>query len=211
MAKLTLFFKGTPINVYHIDSGSVHIGRDESNAIRIDSLAVAPAHAAIVINDGVSIITQLNDSFPVKVNDQSVKRHIITNGDRITIGKHLITYTDDATLLERNSASTLDSVMNALEHEIGTVSNHREANLQVISGKYIGRVIPLRRALTRLGKAGYGVAVIAKRKDGYFVSALEGGNVIKINNTPIEENSIKLSDGDIVEINKTSMQFFAGS
>lgn len=209
MAKLTLFFKGTPIHVYHVDSGSVHIGRDESNTIRIDSLAVAPAHAAIVISDGTTVITQLNDGYPVIVNNQTIKKCNLTNGDMISIGKHVITYSDDTTVLERSNSGTFDGAMTALEHEISE-SQHHEANLQVISGRYIGRVIPLKRALTRLGKAGHGVAVIAKRKDGYFVSALEGGNLIKINTSLIEDNSIKLSDGDIVEINKTSMQFFAG-
>jgi len=92
MAKFTVYFKDKPIfsNIY--DAGVVHIGRDDTNELVVDSLAVAPAHAVVVIKDGECIIKQLNEKFPLLVNNQPVKQWSLQNNDVINVGKHYIVY-----------------------------------------------------------------------------------------------------------------------
>jgi len=68
MAKLTVFFKDKAIHSGLFEHGIVHIGRDETNDLTIDSLAVAPAHAVIIIRADDCTIKQLNDEFPLIVN-----------------------------------------------------------------------------------------------------------------------------------------------
>lgn len=208
MAKFMLSFKGMPIDVYHFDSGSIHIGRDESNAIRIDSLAVAPDHAAVTFGPDGPVIGQINDDYPLIVNDRKTRTHKLASGDEIVIGKHMLTYSAGERVLDTVAAEE-DPVLKALNKEIDSAQHFFEANLQVVNGKYIGRVIPLKRALTRLGKSGHGVAVIAKRKEGFFISALERGDLIKINKMPANDESVLLKNGDIVEMDQTALQFHA--
>ena len=81
-----------------------------------------------------------------------------------------------------------------------------EASLQILSGKHIGRVIPLKRALIRLGNH-ESVAVIARRKDGYFLSSLSGGEKIKLNGHPLEDRTVQLKPGDKLEIDRNLLLF----
>jgi pSer/pThr/pTyr-binding forkhead associated (FHA) protein len=85
MAKLTVFFKDKAIHSRFFENGIVHIGRDETNDLIIDSLAVAPAHAVIVIRDSENSIKQLNDEFPLIVNGEKIKTGTLQNNDSITI------------------------------------------------------------------------------------------------------------------------------
>lgn len=81
-----------------------------------------------------------------------------------------------------------------------------EASLQILSGKHIGRVIPLKCALTRLGNHD-SVAIIARRKNGYFLSSLTGGEKIKINGDPLGNRIIRLNCGDRLEIDHNQLLF----
>ncbi len=217
MAKLTVFFKYKAIDSYLFEKGVVHIGRDETNDLSIDSLAVAPAHAAIITRGNISTIKQLNENFPLIVNGQKVKECDLNNNDTITLGKHDIVYSVTETVEPEPQPQQ--------QHEIGGFGHGRSpanfsvddddqdhalppANLQVMSGANIGKVLPLKKSMTRLGNAGSGVVVISKRKDAYYISALENKGVLTINSQPLADSNVKLSNNDIIVINQTSLQFF---
>ena len=211
MAKLTVFFKYKAIDSYLFDQGVVHIGRDETNDLTIDSLAVAPAHAAIVSRDNTNTIKQLNEHFPLIVNGKKVKECELNNNDTVTIGKHDIVFNvtesvdqigtaqTDKHFSYANSPATFD-----MDGEFSLPS----ANLQVMSGPNIGKVLPIKKSMTRLGNAGSGVVVISKRKDAYYISALENKGTLQVNGVPFGDNNVKLNNNDIILINQTSLQFF---
>ncbi|MGR9100250.1 MAG: FHA domain-containing protein [Gammaproteobacteria bacterium] len=206
MAKFTVFFNDKPIQSSIFDSGVVHIGRDDTNDIRIDSLAIAPAQAAAVINDSGCTIKQLNDSFPIFVNQQKTKEQVLRDGDKITMGKHTIIYS--ATETVPPISSFVDKDLERLNLQIGANAEEPEANLQVMTGKHIGRIIPLKKSMTKLGHSGSGIAVISRRREGYFISALESAPSMKVNDSPVGDASIKLKNNDVVELNDISMLFF---
>jgi hypothetical protein len=79
--------------------------------------------------------------------------------------------------------------------------------LQIINGDNFGRIIPLKRNMTRIGHAGGDCAMITRREAGYFISFLEGPNPPSINRKPIGEQAQLLSDGDIIDVGGTQMQF----
>ena len=208
MAKLTVFFKYKAIDSFLFEKGIVHIGRDDTNDLRIDSLAVAPVHAAIAVRDDTTTIKQLNDSFPLIVNGQKVKEHDLSNNDMITIGKHDLVYSITESVVEVQPQESVyfdggQSFNLNLEDE-----HLPAASLQVLNGQNIGKVLSLKKAMTRLGNSGSGVIIISKRKDGYFASALENSDKITINNMPIENSYRKLNNNDVVVINDISLQFF---
>lgn len=213
MAKLTLYFKDKPIFSGIYDSGVIHIGRDDTNEIVVDSLAVAPAHAAVVMKDGNCMIKQLNEKFPLLINELAVKEWALKNNDVINVGKHYITFSVTESFLN-NQAQTQDTTadtdpdVQALNHKLDQSARQQEANLQIMDGPHIGRILPLKKAMTRLGHEGAGVVVIARRKNGYFVSALQGHDGLAVNKQPLGENTVLLKHNDIIEVDKTPMQFF---
>ncbi len=213
MAKLTVFFKYKAIDSFLFEKGVVHIGRDETNDLTIDSLAVAPAHAAIINRDNVSTIKQLNDNFPLIVNGQKTKECELNHNDTITIGKHDIVYSITESVGQPNLGSQNDGnyVDYSKPPDAGFDSEDDHvppASLQVMNGTNIGKVLPLKKAMTRLGNAGNGVVVISKRKDGYYISALENLGTLTLNSTPLGNHYLKLNNNDVMVINQTSLQFF---
>jgi pSer/pThr/pTyr-binding forkhead associated (FHA) protein len=209
MARLTVFFKDKAIHSDRFEDGVIHIGRDETNDITIDSLAVAPAHAALVIRDGSCIIKQLNDDFPLIVNRVKVKECHLNNNDTISIGKHDIIYntTEPASEQVRQIIASSEDTK-PIDHKTGAHTPITVANLQVMDGPNIGKILLLKNAMTRLGHSGSGLVVISRRKEGYFIAALENKSQITVNNQPLDDNSLKLSNNDVIVIDGTSLQFF---
>jgi len=210
MAKLTVFFKDKAIHSRLFENGIVHIGRDETNDLVIDSLAVAPAHAVIVIKDSECSIKQLHNDFPLIVNGEAIKSGNLNNNDTIAIGKHQIIFNDGEAIdaIPKQLEDLINRDVATLNKEIESDLRIPSANLQVISGNNIGKILPLKNAMTRLGQSDKGVIAIVKRKDGYFVSALEHVHAILINDQPLGNKSAQLNDNDVLVVGDTSLQFF---
>ncbi len=207
MAKFTVYFKGKAIQSKIFDSGVIHIGRDETNDLVIDNLAIAPAHAVVIIKEDSCIIKPLNDEFPLVVNDEKSKESLLKNNDKIEIGKHTIVFnTTESIAPNHNNTFNKDviSLNSKLEEEV----HIPDANLQVMDGQHIGRVLPLKKSMTRFGNSGSGIVIITRRKDGYFISSLESNSNITVNKEPLADKTINLSNNDILVIDNTSMQFF---
>ncbi|MDO9423366.1 MAG: FHA domain-containing protein [Methylobacter sp.] len=210
MAKLTVFFKDKAIHSGLFENGVVHIGRDETNDLTIASLAIAPAHAVIIIRDDACAIKQLNDRFPLIINGEAIKACNLNNNDMISMGKHAILFntTESIEFPAAFDNSLIDNVK-SLNREIDRGLHSPAANLQVMNGNNIGKILPLKNAMTRLGhNDGSGVIAISKRKEGYFVSVLENSGTITVNNEPLNDRLLKLNTNDVLVINDTSLQFF---
>jgi predicted component of type VI protein secretion system len=208
MPKLTLTFKGHIIDVFHLEGGETHIGRDEGCEIRIDSLAIAPRQALLrqIDNDDYQV-TSLDTEFPVLVNHEKIERKRLHHGDVIQIGKHTLTYAED--VMELGADLTVD--LRTTEEEQATDFDALPAAgmLQIMNGENFGRIIPLKRNMTRIGHVGGDCAMISKRDDGYFLSFLEGPNPPVVNRHPIGDESYRLNEGDVIEVGGTKMQFHA--
>lgn len=208
MPKLTVFFKNKAIDSCLFENGVVRIGSDETNDLKIDSLAIAPAHATVFVHNGISTIKQLNDDFPLIVNGMRTKEYALNNNDMITLGKHDLLYHSTEVVLEPSPDNPTEKHINPFNHNIDQDSHTLSAGLQVMNGPNIGKLHSLKKAMTRLGQNGSGVVIIAKRKDGYFMSILENSGNITVNNKPLNDGSIKLQHKDVLAINGTSLQFF---
>ncbi|BCX88169.1 hypothetical protein MIN45_P0537 [Methylomarinovum tepidoasis] len=190
MAKLTVSFHGNPLEIHHCHEGVLTIGRDPDNTIRIDSPAVAGKQIIIDLEhpSGPQLFCEAGTQ-PVKVNGHVVDQHSLRDGDHIQLGEHTLLFHDD-----------------------GPADTHApkpppEATLQFLNGKNIGRIVPLKRALTRLGKAGDSIAVVARRKQGFYLSCLEQGEAICLNGEPLGDRTVALRPGDVIEINGNRLLF----
>lgn len=72
---------------------SVLIGRETGNIV-IKNPAVSAKHARIEVGEGTFTIFDLDSTNGTFVNDQQVTRHDLQDGDVITIGKHLLIFSN---------------------------------------------------------------------------------------------------------------------
>lgn len=195
MAKLTLSFKERKQKVFALQPGEYRIGRDPECTVVIDSLAVEPQHAVVSVDGNGCRIEASSDDCLVTINDQPLSEiHALTEGDTIGIGKHHLDFSEetDGTVIQADTTR---------QPTVGW--------LQIQSGSHLGRTIRLDKAFTRIGKPDAELAVIAHRDDGYFLSALQGEQSPQINNQPIGDDSVQLSNNDLVAVGELQVQFFA--
>ncbi len=210
MAKLTLSFKGRVIDVFHIEDEKTRIGRDEDCTISIDSLAIAPLQVVITRADDHSYrLKAMDEAFPILVNHEKAEETTLSHGDVIQVGKHTLTFAEDVMDLGTDLSQAVAE--NQESDESGQKASDegmpKSGILQIINGDNFGRIIPLKRNMTRIGHAGGDCAMITRREAGYFISFLEGPNPPSINRKPIGEQAQLLSDGDIIDVGGTQMQF----
>lgn len=196
MPRLILTFKDRTLQELPIEAEEINIGRDPGNALHIDSLAVAPHHAVVRMKDNGLRVFAVDAAHPVLVNGQQVSEHALADRDRITLGKHEIIFRDE------------DAQFDAGKAGFKPLTHAPEASLQVLRGKSIGLMIPLRGGMTRLGKDESGSAVIAKRRDGYFLSALSATQSVQVNDAAVGDETVRLSSGDKLRIGENLFQFF---
>jgi len=215
----------------------ITIGRSPNCTLVIDSLAVAPIHAKIAPNQAGGHVISVTNELPTRVNHHPITEHLLSHGDMIQIGKHTLTFAEDGqtfgTLTTAEPVKSriikLPPVTPAFNKQTnGPSLLHKEPNLkgisdkdfaaveqqsqlktciQIINGKHFGKVISIEGGLTRLGVDGLATAAIAHRRDGYFLSHLEGSKPPCINGHSIKEHSQQLFDGDRVQIGNIRMIF----
>jgi pSer/pThr/pTyr-binding forkhead associated (FHA) protein len=208
MPKLTVYFKDKEIESFSFSEGKVRIGRDETNEVMIDSLAIAPVHAVITLRGSVATIKPLQDEFPITVNGEKIKEGILNNSDMIALGKHHILFnSSDSVGVFKPFAETTENEPLPTAPFFGE-PELPNGNFQIMDGENIGKIIPIKKTMVQLGRPGHGIVVVTRKKEGYFVSTLENKGSLTINGEPIENKIVKLSDNDILGINEKSLQFF---
>lgn len=81
------------------------------------------------------------------------------------------------------------------------------AAIHVLSGVNAGRLIPLTKTLTTMGKPGLQVAVIARCSRGYEITQVEGSNLALVNGQAVGAQAQLLNDRDVLELAGVRMEF----
>lgn len=205
MSKLTVTFKGIPLQSIDLDQGEIGIGRDPANAVHIDSLAIAAFHAVVRYAAPDYVIRQLQADFPLYLNGRPVNEERLNDGDHILIGKHNLYFT-----AEQRLHSRVDPIRRTQEPEPVPAINFRtfEGSFQVMNGKQIGMLIPLKNTITQIGKESSGLVIVTKGDYGYSIHAGSDNVLLTINGQPVGRDQAPLKDGDVVRINSSLLQFF---
>jgi predicted component of type VI protein secretion system len=207
MPQLTLSFKGKELSRHSLKNGSTLIGSDPQCPLHIDSLAIAPRHADIVLDHAGCRVTALDAEWPIKVNHQVVDSAELVDGDILSVGKHTLRYsTEPIADTEADEEASAEPPEATTDHSPPPPERPR-AYLQILSGEHIGRIIPINRNMIRLGKPGGDCAIIVRRDSQYFLSLLEGSTSM-VNGMPIGDESIPLDSGNTIRIGDTELQFY---
>lgn len=109
MAKLVCTLDDRIIGEYALDKERLSIGRKKTNDIVIDNLAVSGVHAYVVTIGGDSFLEDANSTNGSFVNLKPVRKHVLSDGDVIEIGRHQFKYLKHETATA-SKASTSDNV-----------------------------------------------------------------------------------------------------
>jgi pSer/pThr/pTyr-binding forkhead associated (FHA) protein len=236
MARLILVFKKKVIKEYTFSKESMTIGRDGTNDIVIDNLAVSSRHARIDKTGDSYVLTDLKSTNGTFVNNTKISSHILQYKDKITIGKHLLFFAMSRQELEKtHKAEELDRTMvldTAQQKELlmkqsketekvaPQASSHQEKTgiISFIDGSG-EEEIQITKKITKIGKGKNSeirigglfmpptAATISRRPNGYAITAITTKTKVKINNEVIKESHY-LKDFDMIEIGSYKFQFY---
>ncbi|RMG27731.1 MAG: PilZ domain-containing protein [Gammaproteobacteria bacterium] len=65
--------------------------------------------------------------------------------------------------------------------------------------------------MTRIGRRGEQTVLVARRRDGYYLSLLEGETPPERNGVPLGEHAERLENGDVLQVGSLRLQFFLES
>ena len=95
MAKLYLTFDGRPLKEFTLSHGVVTIGRLPDNLVQIDNLAVSGHHAKVYWEGEHYVLEDTGSTNGTYVNETRVGKHMLTDGDKVLIGKHTLEFADE--------------------------------------------------------------------------------------------------------------------
>jgi len=109
MAKLLLKFEDQVIQEVYLSAGTITIGRQPDNALRIDNPAVSGYHAK-VYSEGDHYVLEDAESFNgTFVNNVRISKVVLKDGDKALIGKHTLEFREEACQgVLRGSVFTVD-------------------------------------------------------------------------------------------------------
>ncbi|MDH5765933.1 MAG: FHA domain-containing protein [Gammaproteobacteria bacterium] len=238
MASLKIMFNNKVIQEIDLNKEIMKIGRKPDNEIQIDNLAVSSHHAVIktILND--SFLEDNNSTNGTYINGSLIKKQVLRDGDIIRIGKHDITYInpeattpssnefektmiirpDTAGMPSNEGSAAIDASVSKLAKEIASADSGNQvssatAKVKLLNGANSGKVLPLTKILTTLGKPGVQVAAITKRPGGYFLIHIDGGENEgrpKVNDTEIGSQAHPLKNNDVIDVAGVQMLFLLG-
>lgn len=187
-AKLVLSTADGATRSFPILKQDVRIGRRPFNEIVLDDLTVSGAHAAIVREDGRRCLRDLDSRNGTILNGSPIRSACLEHGDLIEIGVYRLRYLVDRAGTARG---TVDAV----------------AVLESMNGAARGQSMRLERQIVSINGGSNHVAVVSRRKNGYFLTHLEGLSFPVVNGDPIGLVSHPLVDGDLIDLSGTLYRF----
>jgi pSer/pThr/pTyr-binding forkhead associated (FHA) protein len=232
MAVLSLMYNKKRLENFPIGMGDTFIiGRQDTNDIVIDNLAVSFHHAKIESIGDEFLLIDLHSENGTFVNDQRIKAHWLSDGEVITIGKHILKFSNpkNRNLFEKMSSSVIETMQmdtekfrellrkNRLGSQSATATKGSPAAVLTFLSERRKNLL-LGEKPVRLGKdhsadivvpgvfVGKTAAVINWMGDGWHISYVGGLARLKVNGRVVR-TALKLNGLDIITIGKTKIQF----
>jgi hypothetical protein len=218
MAAIILAKEGSVLQRIPLLKERTTIGRRTYNDIVIDEAGVSAEHAVLVFALGDLYFQDMGSTNGSRINGELVQKHCLQDGDVIEMGRHTMQYRayEDA-LPSRQAGAEAQSSDDALwsitpiDLSQGDAQGfHRPAIIEILSGQYSGKKIPLTQPLTTIGHPHVQIAVLAKGGDGYSLTHVEGKTHPLVNGKSSGMATKALSDGDLIDLAGTKLRFSFG-
>ena len=170
---------------FRIDQDKATVGRRKHNQISLHDQTVSGEHAVITRTTSGFLLEDLNSSNGTMVNGNAIIEHALNNNDVVEFGLYRLQ------VYLSNSAAPGHTQLALLEYLTGSMRGIKQR---------------LEKPLTKVGGKGE-VAVVARRKTGYFLSHLEGGTKPQVNGLAVGHRAVALRHGDEIELSDCRMRF----
>jgi len=214
MAKIILTVDGSILKELPLTKERCTIGRRPTNDLVVDHVAISGEHAVIVTDDVEFVLEDLNSTNGTQVNGQPVKKHFLQDNDVINLAPYKIRFVAGGGVgSAMGDGSSTDAFARPDEVAVGSldladdIAPQQIANIRVLTGPSAGKEIVLAKPLTTIGRPGVQVAVISHRKQGYFITHVEGASSPLVNGIAIESNTRLLKFDDVIDLSGTRMVF----
>ena len=230
MPKMIVSIDGVVIKEVQLTKDRTTLGRRPYNDIVIDNLAVSGEHAVLQMLGNDVFIEDLNSTNGTYINGKAIKKQMLAHNDTVEIGKYKIKYLVEEgadyekTMIMRPGSGV--GMATGVPHtpynhtapmpHLSALGQHPGANkalaasIKVLSGAAAGKSVTLTKVVTTVGKPGVQVASITKRPTGYVLAHVEGAMRPSINGVSLITDTAPLSNGDLIELAGTQMQFVHG-
>ena len=203
MSQVSLLFKDRILSIHQLNQHQEFlIGRAADCNIHIDSLAVKEHHARIsYMADNHSYkIAPVDDSAEIFINNRPIENETqLSDGEHIKLGKHTLIFTFD----ERNEQHK--AVPREPEKPVKPSGT---GWIQYLNGSKLGTTQQIKQNMMNISDdSGEHVALISNRRDGFYLSWLQG-QPPKVNKKSIGEKSFRLDNNSSIAVGKTSILFY---
>lgn len=217
---------------YAFERGTITIGRDFGNEIRLESPAVLEKHARLsLFDDGCQIQSLAGDS-TVFVNSNGVEKARLYDQDVVRIGPYQLVIHDSELVRKTGEApeaeveptveQRIEGAFTPFEHKktgpgpaSGRVDTPRSnlmfTGVDLLTGPVKGKRIRFTGNSAKLGIRNETVVAIRPSQHGYMVSATNHYLIAKLNGERLTDKPSQLSDGDLIEFSELKARFFVES
>lgn len=221
--KLVVKFQGAVIREVELKEAQLTIGRKSDNDVVIEDPSVSGHHAKIVKIQSVFFVEDLHSTNGTLVNNTPIDRYQLQDTDVIMIGNHRLLFQDVVKPDLMPAWSSLGDadetmVLKGQKPRVASNRSSKEAMLKIVSGRTDRHEYALSHQLTVIGSdEGAAVklhgwfapkvgAMIGRRGDDYYISAVEDGKKLLVNDCVVTSQA-DLKDGDRVEVAGVKMYF----
>jgi hypothetical protein len=171
----------------------------------LDNLVVSGHHCVFQLKGIADVFVEdLGSTNGLFINNVKVKRQRLHDGDVIAIGQFRIQY------LQSSGDSGFHDTQAFMADPGAASTGALHAYFRVLNGSSAGLQVPVVKAVTTFGKPSACVVSVSHRRTGYFVGYLAGEHKPLLNNIPIGDDPVQLSDHDVLDLGGTQMLFQLG-
>lgn len=208
MPQLVASVEGVEIMRARLTKPKTTLGRKRHNDIVFDNMVVSGEHCVFELQGDADVFVEdLGSTNGTYLNGHMIRsREPLQDGDFVVVGNFRVEYlaADRARprlVADDTRAMSLDSI------GFPGTGGVRLACLKILSGSSSGLEVPVVKAVTTFGQPGLSVISISHRRDGYYVTAMEGKTVALRNGKELGKDAQMLADNDMLDLAGTKMQF----
>jgi pSer/pThr/pTyr-binding forkhead associated (FHA) protein len=224
MIKLLLKFNGALVKELTVENDETTVGRKPENDVVIDNPAVSGRHCRIVKEGKGYFVEDLKSTNGTFLRDHRVDRDALHHKDVLAIAKHTVEFFNDEEVLPaapEKSATPVSSDATVIMAAPPVVPKGQERMgcLRPLSGSsaqptvlsqlttYIGKSDQAQVKLKGLFAPDLG-ACIAKKSDGYHLTALKEKTVKLNGDVLMDQTQVPLKEGDLIDVGNLKLLFF---
>ncbi len=209
MAQLIASVEGVEIMRVGLRKARTTLGRKRHNDVVFDNMVVSGEHCAFEVDDDAKVyLEDLGSTNGTYLNGHMIRaRELLRDNDAIGVGNFRVQFIADETAKSRTAPPDNTRTMSLDSIGFPGTGGVRLACLKVLSGSSAGLEVPVVKAVTTFGQPGVSVVSISHRRDGYYVTSMEGKTAASLNGRTLGKDAHMLAHNDVLNLAGTEMQF----